>query len=432
MPDLKTQDLTPILDPDRFTDAAAAEKTTIADFSTEEGALAYADARLDRLFDSMRYALRKHIAGWPADDRELNTHEALRHLIRNVSVAHSAYMEADYANPCLSKLGATSRIQFQQPSPDCVYHTAPLHGQYKYRLRGYRGTASVLQLTVFTGHTCYISGFKMVSNANSFDTRALGPGSNIDVIISRDKPDDPGNAHWLQMGEGPGELYIRQYYGDWETEEPADLTLTCEGQPFPPALLTREVAEERFDRLVQMVRRHTEFYRLGVQAHLNADPHEVGEVKIPGAFIGTNYFCGHFRCRPDEAVIIEIDKPDCLYWNVALFQLQWEPGDWWARLSSYNLTQVHREADGRVRWVACWTDPGLPNWFDCSGRTLHLIAFRFFHSRHEPSSPRLKTVPLSAVNEHFPADTPRVTRQARRDLMERRLLSVYRRRCSDF
>jgi len=412
---------------------SAQTRPAVANFASDDGAFAYAAAQLETLFEAMRYALEKQIKVWPADDRALNTHEALRHLLRNVSLGHAAYMEGDYENPTLTKLNATTRVQFQLPSPDCVYHTAILHGAHRYRLRGYRGTAAVLQTTVFNGHACdFADGWRMVSNANSVDTPAYAPGATVDIVLSREKPADLGDAHWLALPEGRCELHLRQYYGDWENEEPADLILTHEGQVFPAALLTQETSETRFKRLVDFLRVHTDFYRAGVQLHLDADPHEFDEVKMPGAFEGTRYFYGHFRCHRDQAVIVEIDKPHCPYWNVALFQLQWEPEDFWARLSSYNLTQVRAEPDGRVRWVASWTDPGVPNWLDCSGRILHLIAFRFFRAEQTPAKPRLKTVPLASLHEHVPADTPKVTAGARYDLLTRRLVSVYRRRCGDF
>ena len=35
------------------------------DFSTDEGALAWAEGQLDKLVDAMRYQLKRHIAGWP-------------------------------------------------------------------------------------------------------------------------------------------------------------------------------------------------------------------------------------------------------------------------------------------------------------------------------------------------------------------------------
>src|SRR5215472_6892977 len=63
-----------------------------ADFSTDTGALAYANAMLDKLVAAMRYKLEKHIIGWPGDDRELDTHEALRHLLRDFNFGHSAYV----------------------------------------------------------------------------------------------------------------------------------------------------------------------------------------------------------------------------------------------------------------------------------------------------------------------------------------------------
>ena len=85
---------------------------------------------------------------------------------------------------------------------------------------------------------------------------------------------------------------------------------------------------------------------------------------FPGAFEGTDYFPGHFRCRPDEAVIIEIEDAGLLYWNTALFQMQFENLDWWARSSSFNRAQVAYRGDGKVRFVASWKDPGVPNWLD--------------------------------------------------------------------
>ena len=131
-------------------------------------------------------------------------------------------------------------------------------------------------------------------------------------------------------------------------------------------------------------------------------------------------------------MLIEIEKPDCEYWNVELANLQWEPGDWWARLVSYNLAQVHAETDGRVRFIASWTDPGLPNWFDCSGRMLHLIAFRFFESRRDMAEPTIRKVPFAELGAHVSPGMPRISRDARQAQMEARLVSAYRRRFSDF
>ena len=217
-----------------------------------------------RLVAAMRYSLTKQIAGWPADDRELNTYEALRHLLRNISFGHAAHVEADYGNPTLTKMGGTNRIQFQLQSTDCNYHSAVLHGAYSYRLRGYRGSCAVFQMSTFNGHSCdFADGWKMIGNMNNVDTPALAAGSQIDVVLSHTRPTDLGNALWLELPEGRCELHIRQYYADWFTEKAADLMLTCERQSFPPQLLTQETSEARFKRLVDLLRVHADFLRRG-------------------------------------------------------------------------------------------------------------------------------------------------------------------------
>ena len=404
-----------------------------ADFSTQEGALGYARRQLGKLVEAMYYKLEQHIVDWPDDDRELNTHEALRHLLRDISFGHAAYMEADYANPNLTKMSGTSRVQFQLPSPDCVYHSAVLHGDYTYRLRGDRGSARIFQLTVYRGHACDLVGWEVCSMINNIDfPDELAAGKGIDIVLSHRRPPDLGNALWLQLPDGPCELHSRQYYADWEREQPADLILAVERQAFPARLLDRATAETRLNRLVDLLRVHTDFYRAGVQSHLDAGSQELGELVIPGAFEGTRYFPGHFRCRPDEAVIIETEDAGSLYWNTALFQLQYEPGDWWARMSSLNSSQVRVDGDGKIRIVCSWKDPGVPNWLDASGRALHLIAYRFFRAARDPMKPRLTTVPFAKLRDYLPEDTPVVTASERQAMLERRLISVYRRRCGDF
>lgn len=408
-------------------------ETVAADFSTDAGALAFANAELDKLVAAMRYKLEKHIVGWPGDDRELDTHEALRHLLRDINFGHSAYVEADYENPAFAKMGATSRINFQLPSPDCMYHSVILHGDFRYRITGNRGSASVFQLAVYKGHACDLIGWKTHSVANNFDfPEQLAPNKHVDIVLSRTKPNDLGNAVWMELPEGPCELHSRQYYGDWETQNAADLMIRMESQTFPAKLLDRQTAQTRFARLVDLLKVHTNFYRAGVEAHLRANTHEVDELVFPGAFEGTNYFPGHFRCKPDEAVILEIEDPGSLFWNVALFQMQYENIDWWARLSSLNLNQVRTDKDGKIRLVASWKDAQVPNWLDASGRFLHLFAFRFYRAARTPIKPRLKIVPLAELRAHLPADTPVVCTQERHEQMIKRLVSVYRRRMADF
>ena len=301
----------PAMAQENFAASAPSIAPSPADFSSDEGALAYAYAEVDRLVEAMRYSLTKQIAGSPGDDRELNTYEALRHLLRNISFGHAAHVEADYGSPTLTKMGGMNRIQFQLQSTDCNYHAAVLHGDHSYRLSGNRGSCAVFQMSTYNGHSCdFADGWKMIANANNVDTPQLAAGRHIAVVLSRAKPADLAGALWLELPAGPCELHIRQYYADWFTEQPADLMLVCEGQQFPAPLLTRETSERRFRRLTDLLRVHADFAEAGIRAHLASPPDRIARFVAPGAFAGTDYFSGHFRCAPDEAVIIEIGKPD--------------------------------------------------------------------------------------------------------------------------
>ena len=186
----------------------------------------------------------------------------------------------------------------------------------------------------------------------------------------------------MELPEGRSELHSRQYYGDWETENPANLMIRMEGQRFPAKVLDRDKLQNCASTVWSTC---CAFIPISI-ARVSGCTCVTGRTRIdlvsfPGAFVGTSYFPGHFHCQREQALIIEVEDPDSRYWNVALYQMQFENLDWWSRASSYNRTQVHTDADGKVRFVCSWTDPGVPNWLDVSGRVLNLIAFRFWRAQ---------------------------------------------------
>ena len=62
------------------------------------------------------------------------------------------------------------------------------------------------------------------------------------------------------------------------------------------------------DHLTDLLRVHADFCVAGVKAHLASPDDRIAKFVVPGAFAGTDYFSGQFRCREDEAVLIEIDS----------------------------------------------------------------------------------------------------------------------------
>ena len=62
----------------------------------------------------------------------------------------------------------------------------------------------------------------------------------------------------------------------------------------------------------------------------------------------------------DEALLIEVEPPEALYWSVALGNYWWETIDYANHQSSLNGFQAVLDDDGVFRAVVSRRDPGSP------------------------------------------------------------------------
>lgn len=92
--------------------------------------------------------------------------------------------------------------------------------------------------------------------------------------------------------------------------------------------------------------------------------------------------------------------------------------DYANRLTTYNIAQAHRDADGIYRFVISAEDPGTFNWLDTTGLERGVVIVRFVRAV-AAVSPTARVVELSAVAEELPA-TRRCTPDERRDQISER------------
>ncbi|MEM6583442.1 MAG: DUF1214 domain-containing protein, partial [Pseudomonadota bacterium] len=337
------------------------------------------------------------------------------------------FLESNRAHPTLIKCMSILR-QYQLPAADAVYHIANLHGDYSYRLTGHRGSARCFQLTTWKGSCANHEGYAMVAeHDNLTNPEMLGDNQEIDIVLSA----TPHEGHWIALPEGDCEIWVRQYYCDWETEEPAtQMKIERIGGSYPPPPLTRAELEANLQLTQDWLHFQSDYFLAKVREHLQTDPGTLAIVSHPTAWQSNQYLSGHYRCQQDEAVIIEFDAPQAYYWGMQLANLQWEAMEYYMRHSSLNNKQAHIDDDGKVRIVISHTDPGVVNWFDTSGRTLGLISARYFKCP-EAAPPVLRNVLLKDLRQHLPDNTPVVTLQQRQGLIQSRLASVFRRLAAD-
>ena len=129
-------------------------------------------------------------------------------------------------------------------------------------------------------------------------------------------------------------------------------------------------------------------------------------------------------CLPGEALIVELNVPDCAYWGIQLGDVWSKPLDSMFNQTEINMNRAVIDADGKFRCVISHHDTGIHNWLEIvGGRTEFVIVVRIFREVGDMvCSPTLKTVKLSELREHLPEDTATVTPAQRRNHIERRRL----------
>ncbi len=312
--------------------------------------------------------------------------------------------------------------------PDCLYLYAPLAGDGTYRIRGTRGSANHFDVQVNAGHFA-LGSVAATETIASADARALALGEDdpLDLQIGgREGETDARN--WLPSREDAGFVLVRQYFGDWSSEHPADLTIEREGAtwPIPPA--TPERVRRQLDLLEtwlvkgaeQWVRMSAGFLSLPENSVIT---HAADRAAQNAGAADQSYCMGNFACGPDEAVIVSFTPPSCAHWVFAMGNRFWEQIEFASRQSSLNHAQAHVDEDGVFRGVIAHRDPGLPNWLDPAGDTLGTVAMRFLGADHAPQ-PTFERVPFATLHERLPASTPRVSAEARAEVLRRRYRSV--------
>ncbi|WP_337185246.1 DUF1214 domain-containing protein [Phenylobacterium sp.] len=390
-----------------------------------EQAAAFAEtyrAVTERNFDVHRAAVRKAGAGLA----EITMLDCALNTARAASMGAIFTMEWDPAYPMLGKLLTMSRGIPGRPNADAHYHIASLHSDYTYHIRGDRGTALIFDAIVHAGSMATRN--RPLVDSLGLRRIEIPPGEEIDIVLSR----EPRDGLSLKLPEGDCFLYLRQYFYDWDTEEPARLVIEREGAVFPPPQPTRAVMARRFEMMNGWLSSNQDVASSDTYKVFDLPPNTLEPFTFAtGAFANVQYICGYSVCRANEALIIEFEQPRARYWSINLNDAYGGALHPHMRQSTLNGHQAQMDSDGRFRLVIAQSDPGVANWLDSNGRDLTTLGVRLHDSEGAPPF-ALKLVPLNELERHLPAGTARVSPEARQQALRRRLLSAYRRGVTDF
>ena len=304
------------------------------------------------------------------------------------------------------------------------------------------------------------SGFGLLDSS----TLKVGENGELEILCAPEKPADwngnffctrKGPKHNAPDGDDRYAEYIsgRQLFYDWTNEDAIPLTITpLDNRGDHPPALTIEKSKAQLKRMGTLIKSHMRFWNKFYDVLLDCNQTQQakggeGRYFMPvngynkpnaassdtGGGMSTNVYAGGiYDLAPDEALYVEATYTgDPVYVSIHLGNLWGESPDYANHQSSLNLHQMYMGADNIQRWIISHSDPGVQNWVDTTGLPRGYLSHRWAYSEIPPEDkwPNIsaKLIKLSEVDDHIPADMPRINEQQRKDVIHERQQHVQRR-----
>jgi hypothetical protein len=343
--------------------------------------------------DSLTEAIaesEKLVAAAPHIETEADLLEGLQYLAGCIAGCMHLSFDYDRDHPFLQS-GTGPFTKMGLDNPDTLYFGTRVHADHDYVVTGRRGSTTDLSFQLLGGE--YTDDNVPVSQA-AFDDREL-----------QIAPD--GSFEWRVRPTSPGQLVIREVYGDWAAQRGtlAISRLDTAGTAPPP--LTREVIEKRYATAgKQLVNRVKTWLQFPQWFYFNIPVNTMVAPRLTPGGLATQYSSvGHYELQPDQALVITIPVTDAPYLGFQLGSLWYISLDYINHQTSLNNTQAQADPDGKVRIVVADQNPGVTNWVETLGHRKGILQFRWQRvSRQltETDGPAVELVDIDAIPTTLP------------------------------
>ncbi|MCR9184039.1 MAG: DUF1214 domain-containing protein [Halieaceae bacterium] len=380
------------------------------------------DAFCDKLKESSDLVFRDTT---PAS--EIDRAKGLRLLARNISLGLQFNLDnCDADFPEIMHYFDPIRKQGGD-NTDAYYSGAPINGKNTYRVTGKRGTARFFAITVLeNGNTPWGGGV----TGNLIDSDVLvDKEGNFEVTVSPEP--DPGNrGNWIQTTPNAWRITFRQFFADWENEEPMKARIDRINELEHDPMLSAADVARGLGGAADWVRSSTAYWA-GMLDKWKTQPNtflsygQLEDNKIDFTPGGAPLISYWFLPR-DEAIVVRVRPPEADYWAVEFGNYWWETMDYRNRLSNTNCHYAHMEDDGELILVIAHEDTGHPNWLDPSGHEEGYVTVRWIGADHYPV-PAATQMKLQDLDTYLPKGGKRLTRAERKEQIAERRRGVLNR-----
>jgi hypothetical protein len=392
---------------------------SIAEASTETPATG--DVELAQAWSHLMHRLEdaaQMVESHPVSHNRADRAAGMRHLLVLLAAGIDEALRFD-PDPilCVQRASTNDVVTWGMECPDCLYTGATLRGGESYRLLGNRGTARYVGLQTMNG---------IASTANALvDELAVDGNGNFEVVLSAQEHD----GNWMRIEGAHPTLTVRHFFYDWDTEVPSSLRIERIGDPVHrevPHIDPDLVVSRQLVALGDFVHDNLEFFlQFGAAAPSNGFLPPIDRTAM-GAAAENKPVIGRWELGSDEALILEVEPPQGVYWSFSLGNPWWETIHYGRHQSSLNAHQAVVDSDGLVRVVVCGRDPGVVNWLDTAGFSNGAIILRCVRTSTAPT-PSARVVSFDEITSALPADTSRITASERASVLERRRHAVHKR-----
>ena len=356
----------------------------------------------DRFCDDLKRAgqvLRR--SATPSDD--LTRAEGLRFLVRMIRIGFENTFElADLQHPRLFPMIEPMKV-YEGVTSDARYHHAFIDGTATHRIRGRRGAAPLIEVSVYTGKAGVHELSHQLGALTERDLVVEADGS-FEVVLSP----EPHSGNWIETSVETRYVMLRQYAHDWTGVEPADVSIQLDGAAGAPAPLALDDVIRGLSSTADFVARTPEFwadisdYWAGAAVNRFIPQLQADEKTDIGAPIGHRFSCGWFRLEPDQALVATFaPTPAPPYWSLGLANYWYESLGFGEGGSEINNQTAEYQSDGSVRVIIADTAPRGPNWIDTRGHREGTLIFRW--SRSSDPIPSIDTELRKLVDVELPS-----------------------------
>ncbi|AQT81104.1 hypothetical protein B1R94_20350 [Mycolicibacterium litorale] len=326
----------------------------------------------------------------PHIDNDNDLAEGLQYLAGGIAACtHQAFNHHPDHPFLLTGTGPFTKMGLD--NPDTLYFGTKMRAGFEYVVTGVRGTTTDLSFQYLAGE---YTDDTVPESEVAFDDR--------DLSISPD-----GYFEWRFVPQRPGQLVIREVYGDWSQRRGTLTIHRTDTVGTAPAPLSLELVQEQFGyAATQLTNRVKTWLQFPEWFYLNLPVNTaVAPRSTPGGLTTQYSSAGHFALDPDQALIITVPMSDAPYLGFQLGNMWYTSLDYINHQTSLNGAQMQVDPDGLVRIVVSEQNPGVTNWVETLGHRRGYLQFRWqrlSRTLTEADGPTVQLVDFADVADALP------------------------------